>query len=128
MSGILFFIFASCHPLRCWGSQKAYHTPKSYKHLREYFTISPHHPGAAQDQTFYGKPGSNSIGYAVRTGVGHFNADMWRWGLSKSQACDCGADQQTANHIVTECPHTVRQMVSMAWLMLMQMQQLMSGY
>ena len=29
---------------------------------------------------------------------------MWRWGLSKSPACDCGADQQTANHIITECP------------------------
>ena len=40
----------------------------------------------------------------LRTGVGRFNADMWRWGLSKSSACDCGADQQTANHIITECP------------------------
>ena len=40
----------------------------------------------------------------LRTGVGRFNAEMWRWGLSKSPACDCGADQQTANHIITECP------------------------
>ena len=40
----------------------------------------------------------------LRTGVGRFNADMWRWGLSKSPACNCGADQQTANHIITECP------------------------
>ena len=38
------------------------------------------------------------------TGLGHFNAGMWRWGLSKSPTCDCGADQQTANHIITECP------------------------
>ena len=38
------------------------------------------------------------------TGVGRFNAGMWRWGLSKPPACDCGADQQTANHIITECP------------------------
>ena len=29
---------------------------------------------------------------------------MWRLGLSKSPACDCGADQQTANHIITDCP------------------------
>ena len=30
--------------------------------------------------------------------------DMWRWGLSKSPAWDCGWDQQTANHIIIECP------------------------
>ena len=40
----------------------------------------------------------------LRTGVGLFNADMWRWGLSKSIACNCGAYQQTANHIITERP------------------------
>ena len=50
------------------------------------------------------------------TGVGRFNADLWRWGLSKSPACDCGADQQTANHIITECPpyRPPKLMVSMA--------------
>ena len=63
--------------------------------------ILPHPPAAAQDQTFHGKPGLNSIGYALE--LGRFNADMWRWGLSKSPACDCGADQQTTNHIITEC-------------------------
>ena len=40
----------------------------------------------------------------LRTGVGRFNAGIWRWDLSKSPAWDCGADQQTANHIITECP------------------------
>ena len=29
-------------------------------------------------------------------------------------ACDYEADQQTANHIITECPPIVHQMVSMA--------------
>ena len=29
---------------------------------------------------------------------------MWRCGLSKSPACDGGADQHTASHIITECP------------------------
>ena len=33
-----------------------------------------------------------------------FDADMWRWGLSKNPPCDCRADQQTANHIISECP------------------------
>ena len=37
--------------------------------------------------------------------VGRFNADMWSWGLSKSPACDCGADQQTANESITKCPY-----------------------
>ena len=50
----------------------------------------------------------------LRTGVGRFNADMWRWGLSKSPAYDYGADQQTANHIITECPLYRPPMVSMA--------------
>ena len=58
----------------------------------------------------------------LRTGVGRFNADMWRWGLSKSSACDCGTDQQTSNYIIMECPLSVYQMVTMFWLMLMQMQ------
>ena len=40
----------------------------------------------------------------LRTAAGRFNADMWTWGLSTSPACDCGGDQQTVNHIITECP------------------------
>ena len=40
----------------------------------------------------------------LRTGIGRLNGDMWRWGLSKSPACDFRGDQQTANHIITECP------------------------
>ena len=39
----------------------------------------------------------------LRTGVGRFNTDMLRWGLSKSPPCDCGADQQTEKYIITEC-------------------------
>ena len=34
-------------------------------HQQAAWILSPHHPGAAQDQTFHGKPGSNSIGYAL---------------------------------------------------------------
>ena len=34
----------------------------------------------------------------LRTKVGRFNANMCRWGLSKSPACDCGADFKSYHH------------------------------
>ena len=40
----------------------------------------------------------------IRTGVGRFNAAMHRWGLRPSAACQCGAPEQTAQHILSECP------------------------
>ena len=40
----------------------------------------------------------------LRTGVGRFNANMHRWGLSQSPACICGADEQTADHVIYNCP------------------------
>ena len=64
--------------------------------------ISHRHPGAAKDQNFHGKPLSNSISYALE-----LDASMMIYvemGLSKSPTCGYGADQQTANHIITECP------------------------
>ena len=39
----------------------------------------------------------------LRTGVGRFGASMYRWGLSPSAACLCGAPEQTADHILSEC-------------------------
>ena len=40
----------------------------------------------------------------LRTGVGRFNANMHRWGLRPSPACTCGSPEQTAAHIIHECP------------------------
>ena len=40
----------------------------------------------------------------VRTGVGRFNYNMHRWGLRPSAACVCGPTDQTAHHIIHECP------------------------
>lgn len=39
----------------------------------------------------------------LRTGVGRFGASMYRWGLSLSAACLCGAPEQMADYILSEC-------------------------
>ena len=40
----------------------------------------------------------------LRTGVGRFNVNMYRWKLRDSPAYTCGADEQTADHILYHCP------------------------
>ena len=70
----------------------------STSRLREYITS----PSRSCPWSDLPKPGSNSIGYALESGVSMLICgDV---GLSKSPACDCGADQQTENLIITEFP------------------------
>ena len=40
----------------------------------------------------------------LRTGVGRFHSSMHKWGLAPSPNCECGASEQTADHILTACP------------------------
>ena len=40
----------------------------------------------------------------LRTGVGRFNSNMYRWRLRQSAACICGPIEQTAHPILHECP------------------------
>ena len=40
----------------------------------------------------------------LRTGVGRFHSSMHKWGLAPSPNCDCGASEQTAQHVLTACP------------------------
>ena len=40
----------------------------------------------------------------LRSGVGRFNANLYRWGLAESPACDCGSEEQSADHVITDCP------------------------
>ena len=38
-----------------------------------------------------------------RTSVGRFHSSMYKWGLTPSPNCECGATEQTADHIISSC-------------------------
>ena len=40
----------------------------------------------------------------LHTGVGRFHSSMHKWGLAPSPNCECGASEQTADHVLTACP------------------------
>ena len=40
----------------------------------------------------------------VRTGVALFRLSMHKWGMASTASCGCGAEEQTADHIITSCP------------------------
>ena len=35
----------------------------------------------------------------LRAGVGRFHSSMYKWGLALSPNCECGATEQTADHV-----------------------------
>ena len=37
----------------------------------------------------------------LRTGVGQFHSSMHKWGLAPSPNCECGASEQTADHVLS---------------------------
>jgi len=39
-----------------------------------------------------------------RTGVGRFRSCLNKWGMTSSVACECGAEEQTVDHVVLQCP------------------------
>ena len=40
----------------------------------------------------------------LRTGVGRFHSSMHKWDLDASPNCECGATEQTADHVLTASP------------------------
>ena len=40
----------------------------------------------------------------LRTSVGRFHSSIHKWGLAPSPNCECGASEQTADHVLTACP------------------------
>jgi len=40
----------------------------------------------------------------LRTGVGRFCSCLYKWGMASSAACECGAEEQTTNQFVFQCP------------------------
>ena len=40
----------------------------------------------------------------LQTVVGRFHSSMHKWGLALSPNCECGASEQTADHVLTACP------------------------
>ena len=40
----------------------------------------------------------------LRTGVGRFHLSILKWGLAPLPNCECGASEQTADHVLTVCP------------------------
>ena len=39
-----------------------------------------------------------------RTDVGRSNYWKFKWGHVTDQSCDCGAELQTMNHVLNDCP------------------------
>ena len=68
-------------------------------------------------RVFIPRTSARSVGMSVpqtaRAGVGRFHSSIHKWGLAPLPHCECGASQQTADHVLIACsiyqaPHGAR--------------------
>ena len=81
--------------------------------------------GTSRLRAFVSRTGARPVGMGLpraarvklnrlRTGVGRFHSSMHKWSLAPSPNCECGASEQTADHVLTACecipraPHGAR--------------------
>ena len=39
----------------------------------------------------------------LRTGVGRYHSSMYKWSLAPSPNCECGATEQSPDHVISLC-------------------------
>ena len=86
-----------------------------YSEQRVFTTSNDYCKNASRLRAFVPETGARPVGMGLpraawvklnrlRTGVGRCHSSMHKWGLAPSPNCECGASEQTADHVLTACP------------------------
>ena len=76
-----------------------------YRYLKSASRLHAFIPGVRSKPLGMGLPRTSWVKLnRLRTGVGRFHSSMYKWGVAPSPNCECGASEQTADHIISTCP------------------------